>query len=210
MARFGKKAALDEQKKTTEVECVVSVSDDNVAINPTTGEPAMYYVEAQRLQDQVSPEDAVAGLADSNPYITNKKEFYFDNGVKKQKVSHQEGISAYGMEQIKNAAVNEFDTIKQVFNSVTGEYKEKVVHNYVVKLNIGFGTPAQGGAFFYVPKAVNETDRDKAYSERNMPKSGRELTQDILDKHNEITSLAKDAAKKMYSSGNNAADTASQ
>ena len=75
MARFGKKAELDEQKSTKEVECIVSVSDDNVSINANTGKPMSYYVEAQRLQDNVDPDDAAAGKADSNPYITNKKEY---------------------------------------------------------------------------------------------------------------------------------------
>ncbi len=200
MARFGKKADLDIQKSTKEVECLVSVSDDNVSINSSTGQPSTYYVEAQRLQDMVDPDDAMAGKADSNPYITNKKEYYRTaTGEEREKTSHQEQISAYGMKKIKEAAVNEFDTIKQVFDTVTGETKEKVIHNYVVKLNIGFGGPGQP-AFFYVPKAVNVTERDEQYSFRNMPKQGRELTQEILDKHNEITRLAKEAAQKLYTS----------
>ena len=198
MARFGKQAALDEQKSTKEVECIVSVSDDNCSINATTGLPSSYYVEAQRLQDQVSPEDAKAGKADSNPYITNKKEYYCTaNGETREKTSHTEQISVYGMEQIKNAAVNEFDTVKKVFDAVTGEEKEKIVHNYIVKLNIGFGGPGKS-AFFYVPKAVNQTEKDEKYSFRNMPKRGRELTQEIIDKHNEITRLSKEAAQRMY------------
>lgn len=197
MARFGKKAELDEQKSTKEVECIVSVSDDNVSINATTGAPMSYYVEAQRLQDTVDPEDAAAGKADSNPYITNKKEYYMTASGQKEKTSHTEQISAYGMEQIKQAAVNEFDTIKKVFDAVTGKEKDKVVHNYIVKLNIGFGGPGQP-AFFYVPKAVNRTKKDEEYSFRNMPKAGRELTQEILDKHNEITRIAKEAAKELY------------
>jgi hypothetical protein len=197
MARFGKKAELDEHKSTKDVECLVSVSDDNCSVN-ASGMPSSYYVEAQRLQDLVNPEDAIAGRADSNPYITNKKEYYRDiNGEQKEKTSHTEQISVYGMEQIKQAASNEFDTIKKVFDSVTGEEKEKVVHNYIVKLNIGFGGPGQP-AFFYVPKEVNTTERDEKYSFRNMPKRGRELTQEIIDRHNEITRLSKDAARKMY------------
>ena len=199
MARFGKKAELDEQKSTKEVECIVSVSDDNVSINANTGKPMSYYVEAQRLQDNVDPDDAAAGKADSNPYITNKKEYYMTESGQKEKTSHTEQISAYGMEQIKQAAVNEFDTIKKVFDSVTGEEKDKVVHNYIVKLNIGFGGPGQP-AFFYVPKAVNRNKKDEEYSFRNMPKRGRELTQEILDKHNEITRIAKEAAKELYGS----------
>lgn len=198
MARFGKQAALDEQKSVQGVECLVSVSDDNVKINPITGEPSSYYVEAQRLQDQVDPEDAKQGKADSNPFITNKKEFYKDfSGQVREKTSHTEQISAHGMEQIKKAAVNEFDTIKKVFDAVTGEEKEKIVHNYIVKLNIGFGGPGKS-AFFYVPKAVNKTEADEKYSFRNMPKAGRELTQEIIDKHNEITALSKEAARKLY------------
>lgn len=198
MARFGKQAALDEHKSTKEVECLVSVSDDNCSVHAITGQPTSYYVEAQRLQDLVDPEDAKAGKADSNPYITNKKEYYRDiNGQMKEKTSHTEQISVYGMEQIKKVATNEFDTIKKVFDAVTGEEKEKVVHNYIVKLNIGFGGPGKS-AFFYVPKAVNNTEKDEKYSFRNMPKAGRELTQAILDKHNEITQLSKDAAKKLY------------
>lgn len=201
MARFGKKAELDEHKSVKGVECLVSVSDDNVAVNPATGNPIGYYVEAQRLQDQVSVDDALAGKADSNPYITNKKEYYNDmNGIVTEKVSHQERISVYGMEKIKEAAVNEFDTIKKVFDSVTGEEKEKVVHNYIVKLNIGFGGPGQP-AFFYVPKAVNVTERDEKYSFRNMPKRGRELTQEIIDKHNEITRISKEVMYDNYQDG---------
>ena len=121
---------------------------------------------------------------------------------KQEKTSHTEKISVYGMERIKEAAENEFDTIKKVFDAVTGEEKEKVVHNYIVKLNIGFDGPSKT-AFFYVPKAVNRTKRDEDYSFRNMPKKGRRLTQEILDKHNEITKLAKDAAKEMYPVKNN-------
>lgn len=200
MARFGKQAALDAHKSTKEVECLVSFSDDNKSTNSITGEVTSYYVEAQRLQDSVDPEDAAAGKADSNPYITNKKEWYRNlNGQNCEKTSHQEQISVYGLEQIKKAAVNEFTTVKKVFDSVTGEEKEKTVHNYIVKLNIGFGGPGKS-AFFYVPKAVNSTDKDKEYSDRNMPKQGRELTQDILDKHNEITRIAKEAAQRLYTS----------
>ena len=202
MARFGKKAELESQKTTREVECIVSVSDDNCSYNTITGEPTGYYVEAQRLQDQVDPKDARAGKADSNPYITNKKEYYMTVAGKQEKTSHTEKISVYGMERIKEAAENEFDTIKKVFDAVTGEEKEKVVHNYIVKLNIGFDGPSKT-AFFYVPKAVNKTKRDEDYSFRNMPKKGRRLTQEILDKHNEITKLAKDAAKEMYPVKNN-------
>lgn len=198
MARFGKQAALEAHKSTKEVECIVSVSDDNCSINSATGEPASYYVEAQRLQDQIDPEDAKAGLADSNPYITNKKEYYRDKtGQLREKTSHSEQISVYGMEQIKKNAVNEFDTIKKVFDAVTGEEKEKIVHNYIVKLNIGFGGPGKP-AFFYVPKAVNATEKDEKYSFRNMPKAGRELTQEIIDRHNEITRLSKEAAQRKY------------
>ena len=210
MARFGKKAELAEQKSNIGVECLVSVSDDNVSINPATGEAVSYYVEAQRLQDNVDPEDAKAGKADSNPYITNKKETYTDaNGVVREKTSHQEKISAYGMEKIKEASVNEFDTMKQIFDAATGEYKEKVIHNYVVKLNIGFGEPGSP-AFFYVPKAVNKTERDEKYSFRNMPQRGRELTQEILDRHNEITRLSKEAAQKLYTSDGKSKEDSSE
>ncbi len=196
MAKFGKKADLDSQKSTKAVECIVSVSDDDVSIDPVTGEPVAYYVEAQRLQDTVNPEDAKAGKADANPYITNKREIYkkADNSSE-EIISHQESISVYGMEKIKETAVNEFDTLKSVFDRATGEIKEKTIHNYVVKLNIGFGGPGQS-AFFYVPKAVNKTDADKEYSFRNMPQAGRELTQDIINRHNEITKMAQDAENK--------------
>lgn len=198
MARFGKQAELEAHKKITDVECIVSVSDDNCSIDSSTGRVTRYYVEAQRLQDQVDPEDAIAGKADSNPYITSRKEFYRTlTGEIKEKTSHVEQISAYGMEQIKAAASNEFDTIKKVFDSVTGQEKEKIVHNYIVKLNIGFSGPGKS-AYFYVPKAVNTTEKDAKYSFRNMPKRGRELTQEILDKHNEITRLAKEAARKKF------------
>lgn len=193
MARFGKKAALESQKPVTDVECLVSVSDDNCQIDPMTGKTIKYYVEVQRLQDEVSEEDAKAGLADSNPYIVNRKEFYkTKSGELKEKVAHTESISPYGMEKIKEAAVNEFDTVKTTFDAVTGEHKEKVVHNYIVKLNIGFDALKNSG-FFYVPKTVNKTKKDEAYSFRNMPKAGRHLTQEIIDRHNEITRLSKEA-----------------
>lgn len=199
MARFGKKAALESQKSTKEVECIVSVAEDGYSVNPATGQPSSYYVEAQRLQDGVSEEDALAGLADSSPFITNKKEYYRSlTGEKREKTSHTEQISVYGMEQIRNAAVNELVTIRKVFDAVTGEEKEKRIRNYIVKLNIGFGGPGKP-AFFYVPKAMNLTERDERYSFRNMPRPGRELTQEILDRHEEITRLAKQAAQEMYS-----------
>lgn len=199
MARFGKKAALESQKSTREVECIVSVPEDGYSVNPSTGEPSSYYVEAQRLQDAVTPEEAMAGLADSSPFITNKKEYYRTwTGEKREKTSHTEQISVYGMEQIRKAAVNELVTIRKVFDSVTGEEKEKRIKHYIVKLNIGFGGPGKP-AFFYVPKATNLTEKDERYSFRNMPKPGRELTQEILDRHNEITRLAKQAAQEMYS-----------
>lgn len=207
MARFGKQAALEAHKSTKEVECIVSVSDDNCSINAATGQPASYYVEAQRLQDQVDPEDARAGRADSNPYITNKKEYYRDkNGQQREKTSHTEQISVYGMEQIRKAASNEFDTVKKVFDAVTGEEREKIVHNYIVKLNIGFGGPGKS-AFFYVPKAVNVTEQDEKYSFRNMPKRGRELTQEIIDRHNEITRISKEATQRLYSQNNQPSET---
>ena len=196
MARFGKKAELESQKSTTGVECLISVSDDNCQINPVTGEPSKYFVEAQRLQDEVNIEDAKAGKADSNPYIVNRKEFYRTaSGEIKEKVAHTESISVYGMEQIKKAAVNEFDTIKTTIDAVTGQHKEKVVHNYIVKLNIGFDALKNSG-FFYVTKSVNKTKADEAYSFRNMPKAGRHLTQEIIDRHNEITRLSKEALSK--------------
>lgn len=210
MAKFGAKADLPEQKSTTGVECLISFTDDNVSVHPETGQAVKYYVEAQRLQDTVSIEDAMAGKADSNPYITNKKEYYKTfNGEQREKTSHQESISAYGMEQIKKAAVNQFDTIKKVFDSVTGEEKDKVVHNYIVKLNIGFDGRTKS-AFFYVPKAVNNTPRDEAYSFRNMPKAGREVTQAIIDQHNEITRLAKEAVQKLYGHSKSAASRAEE
>lgn len=196
MARFGKQAELEEQKSMESVECLVSVSDDNVSTDMISGE-TRYYVEVQRLQDQVSEDDAKDGLADSNPYITNMIEYYKDKtGKSNRKTSHMQPVSVYGMEQIKANAVNEYDTVKQVFNAVTGETSEKVVHNYIVKLNIGIDNKRKT-AFFYVPKAVNRTDADKVYNERNMPKPGRELTQDIIDKHNEITRLSKEFYKNV-------------
>lgn len=198
MARFGKKAGLEEHKGTQGVECLVSVAEDGVAVNKSTGEPVSYYVEAQRLQDQVDPEAARAGMADSNPFITSRKEYYrARSGETREKTSHVEQISAFGMEQIRKQAVNQFDTVKKVFDTVTGEEKEKVVHNFIVRLNIGFSGPDRT-AFFYVPKSTNLTEADERYSFRNMPKPGRELTQEILDRHAEITRLAKEAARDIY------------
>jgi hypothetical protein len=200
MARFGKKADLDEQKSTKDVECLISVSDDNCMVDQVTGEPISYYVEAQRLQDQVNPDDAKDGKADSNPYITNRKVYYYDaRGQRREKTDHAERISAFNMEAIKNAASNEFDTVKTVLDSVTGEEKQKIIHNYAVKVNIGFDA-RQKTAFFYPIKVLNgdATSKDVAYNERNRPKAGRVVTQDILDKHNEITKLSKDAASRLY------------
>lgn len=193
MARFGKKAELESQKSVVGVECLISVSEDGCQIDPVTGKPFKYYVEAQRLQDNVDEEDAKAGKADANPYIVNRKEFYKTaSGEMRQTIVHTESISAYGMEKIKEAAVNEFDTVRTVFDEVTGERKETVIHNYIVKLNIGFDALKNSG-FFYVPKTVNKTPQDEAYSFRNMPKAGRSLTQEIIDRHNEITRLSKEA-----------------
>ena len=198
MARFGKKADLESQKSTREVECLVSVTDDSCQINEETGRPTCWYVEAQRLQDEVDEADAIAGKADSSPYITNKKEYYKDiSGTKKVKTSHVEQISVFGMEKIKEAAANEFDTMKKVFDAATGEEKEKVVHNYIVKLNIGFGGPGKP-AFFYVPRQNVTSEKDERYNFRNMPRQGRILTQEILDKHNKITELSKKAARELY------------
>ena len=110
MARFGKQAALDEQKSTKEVECIVSFSDDNKSTNPITGEVTSYYVEAQRLQDNVDPKDAAAGRADSNPYITNKKEWYRNlNGQSCEKTSHTEQISVYGLEKRQHIIYNKIN-----------------------------------------------------------------------------------------------------
>ena len=93
MARFGKKAALDEQKSTQGVECLVTLTEGNVSVDRVTGEPVSYYVEIQRLQDGVDEDDAKSGKADSNPYITNRREQYVDSsGEVKNKVIHQQKI----------------------------------------------------------------------------------------------------------------------
>ena len=76
MANFGKKAKLDCQKSTVKVECVVSVYD--TTYDEETGKPTHYKVIVQRLQDQVSIEDAEKGNADALPFITNKKQWYYD------------------------------------------------------------------------------------------------------------------------------------
>jgi len=194
MARFGKKAELDSQKKMTDVEVVVSVYDDGCYKN-AAGETIGYYVEAQRLQDEVSEEDAKAGKADSNPYLTSKKEKYKDsNGQIREKVSHVQQITAYGMDQIKAAAANCFDVVQKYTNPVTGEEKERIQHNYVVKVRAGLDMRANTG-FFFVPKAVNATEKDEKYSKRAMPKTGRVLTEDILEKHRKITEISKEFYK---------------
>ena len=72
MANFGKKAKLECQKSTVGVECIVSVYD--TAYDEVTGEPVHYKVIVQRLQDQISVEDAEKGFADALPFITNKKQ----------------------------------------------------------------------------------------------------------------------------------------
>ncbi len=189
MANFGKRAKLECQKSTVKVECLVSVYDESLDEN---GNPVRYRVVVQRLQDGVAIDDALAGLADAMPYITNKKQWFYDSeGNGHVQYTHYDYISPEMMEAIRKAAKNMYVTRVKT-EDADGVVREQDVQNYCVRLDIGFNL-AKGEAFFYRIKAgVNKDSlaKDIKYNLRHMPAPGRELTAAILDGHRDITDVA--------------------
>lgn len=190
MANFGKKAKLECQKSTVGVECIVSVYD--TAYDEVTGEPVHYKVIVQRLQDQISVEDAEKGFADALPFITNKKQWYQDvEGNGHAVYTHYDYIKPEMMNAIIKASKNCYESVV-IIEDADGMKEEKQIKNYCVRLNIGFNL-AKGEAFFYrIKTGVNKDSlaKDIKYNMRHMPKEGRELTAQILEGHRNITDIA--------------------
>ena len=189
MANFGKKAKLDCQKSTVKVECVVSVYGSS--IDADTGKKR-YKVIVQRLQDNITEEQAEQGLADALPFITNRKQWSSDEeGNSKATYSHYDYVSEDMMEAIKSAARNCFKTKANVENT-DGSVEAKSIDNYCVRLDIGFNL-AKGEAFFYRIKSgitADSLEKDIKYNMRHMPTEGRILTEAILEGHRHITDIA--------------------
>lgn len=204
MARFGKMAALPQHKSAHAVPCIVSWAENACSGSDGNGGSGRYYVEVQRYQGDVSEEDAKAGKADSNPYIVNKRVSYSMGGKSRSKIDHQTSLYAGAMRAIESVSQSDVITtkhsLKSLFAQATAEASGKdapeltggvAVHHYFVKLNVGFGN---NEAFIYIPKADALNDPKG----RNMPLPAGELTQEMLDKHDNITRLAKEAAQVMY------------
>ena len=204
MARFGKMAALSAHKSTRGVPCIVSWAENACSGSDNNGGSGRYYIEVQRYQGDVSEEDAKAGMADSNPYIVNKRMSYFMGGKSYSKMDHQTSLYAGAMHAIESISQSDVITtkhsMKSLFAQATAETSSAsasdisdgvAVHHYFVKLNVGFGN---NEAFIYIPKA-NVLNDPKG---RNMPLPAGKLTQEMLDKHNHITRLAKEAAQELY------------
>lgn len=189
MANFGKKAKLECQKSTVKVECVVSVYGSS--IDEETGKKR-YKVIVQRLQDNVTEDQAEQGLADALPFITNRKQWHSDEeGNSKATYSHYDYVSEDMMDAIVKASRNCFKTRVNVENT-DGSVETKTVDNYCVKLDIGFNL-AKGEAFFYRIKSgitPESLAKDIKYNLRHMPTAGRELTEAILEGHKHITDIA--------------------
>lgn len=189
MANFGKKAKLDCQKSTVKVECIVSVYDQNYDVEAGV---TRYKVIVQRLQDQITEEEAKQGLADALPFITNKKQWYYDEEGNGHAVySHYDYVSEEMMDAIKKAAQNCYESEIEIEN-LDGSVVKKTIENYCVKLDIGFNL-AKGEAFFYRIKAGVTPDslaKDVKYNLRHMPASGRKLTADIIESHKNITDIS--------------------
>ena len=195
MANFGKKARLECQKSTVGVECLVSVYETIYEDDKKT--PARYRVIVQRLQDGLTEEQANEGLADVLPYITNKKIWSHDElGNASVSYSHYDFILPEVMDSIAKAAKNCYVTKVKVEDEA-GIIEDYEVKNYCVRLNIGFNL-AKGEAFFYRIKTNIDEDnaKDVKYNQRHEPKEGRELTDDIIAKHEHITQLAKAAFER--------------
>ena len=189
MANFGKKAKLECQKSTVKVECIVSVYDK---IYDENGELSRYKIIVQRLQDQVSEEDARKGLADALPFITNKKQWFYDeNGDGHAIYSHYDFILPEAMDSIINVAQNCFLTKINVENS-DGTVEEKTIENYCVKLDIGFNLAKKEAFFYRIKSGVNKDSlaKDIKYNMRHMPQAGRKLTAEIIEKHKNITDIS--------------------
>lgn len=195
MANFGKKAKLPSQKSTIKVECIVSVYD---IIYDEDGEISRYKVVVQRLQDQVEEKDARLGFADVMPYITNRKQWYYDEeGNGRAVYSHYDYVLPDAMNAILKAAKNVYHTKVQIENT-DGSIEEKDIANYCVKLDIGFNL-AKGEAFFYRIKSgitKESLEKDIRYNLRHMPESGRELTAAIIERHKYITDIAQQVHKE--------------
>jgi hypothetical protein len=204
MARFGKMAALPAHKSAHGVPCIVSWAENACSGSDGNGGSSRYYVEVQRYQGDVSEEDAKAGKADSNPYIVNKRMSYSMGGKSHSKIDHQTSLYAGAMHAIESVSQSDVITtkrsMKSLFAQATAEASgEKApvisdgvaVHHYFVKLNVGFGN---NEAFIYIPKADALGDPRG----RNMPLPAGELTQEMLDRHENITRLAKEAAQELY------------
>lgn len=189
MANFGKRAKLECQKSTVKVECIVSIYE---TLYDDDGNIVRYKIVVQRLQDNVSEEEALQGLADAMPYITNKKQWYFDeDGNGKAIYSHYDYVLPEAMQAIINVAKNCYLTTAKIQNT-DGTIEEREIQNYCVKLDIGFN-PARGEAFFYrIKSGVNKDSLEKEirYNLRHMPVAGRKLTKDIIEKHKNITDIA--------------------
>ncbi len=206
MARFGKMAGLPEHKSAHAVPCIVSWAETACSGFQDNGRSSRYYVEVQRYQGDVSEEDAKAGKADSNPYIVNKRVSYNLGGKWNTKIDHQTSIYDGAMQAIENASesdvITERHSMKSAFAQATaaaaGEDAPQTepgtkVHHYFVKLNVGFGN---NEAFIYLPKANVLGDPNG----RNMPVSAGVLTEEMLERHNRITQISKEAAREIYGS----------
>ena len=204
MARFGKMAVLEQHKSAHAVPCIVSWAENAYSGSDNNGYSGRYYVEVQRYQGDVSEEDAAAGKADSNPYIVNKRVSYNMKGAWHTKIDHQTSLYTGAMQAVQQVSesdvITEKYSIKSAFAQATaaasGQDAKALsdgvkVHHYFVKLNIGFGN---NEAFIYIPKADVLSDPKG----RNMPVSAGEFTQEMLDRHNHITQIAKEAAQEMY------------
>lgn len=202
MANFGKKAKLECQKSTVKVECLVSVYEE---ILGEDGEPERYRVVVQRLQDLVDIKDAEAGLADTMPYITNRKQWSHDpDGSSHASYSHDDYISPAMMAAIKRAAANCHVSDAQV-EDADGTVRTVQVENYCVKLDIGFNL-GKKEAFFYRIKAGVDADslaKDIRYNMRHMPATGRAVTEAVLEGHRNVTDVALKAYRDAQVLGKN-------
>lgn len=193
MANFGKKAKLECQKGTVKVECVVSVYGES--IDNETGKKR-YKVVVQRLQDNVTREQAEQGLADALPFITNRKQWQYDeDGNSRASYTHYDYVTEEMMDAIRKAARNCYKTTASI-EDTDGATETREIENYCVKLDIGFN-PSKGEAFFYrIKQGVTPESlaKDIKYNMRHMPASGRVLTAAILEGHKNIT----DIASKVY------------
>lgn len=203
MARFGKMAGLDSHKSSRNVPCIVSWAENACSGSDGSDGHGRYYVEVQRYQGDVSEDDAKAGRADSNPYIVNKRVSYNAGGSSHSKVDHQTPLYAGAMKAIQDVSENDVVTekysMKSAFAQATAaadgrssdSHDSVRVHHYFVKLNVGFGN---NEAYIYIPKS----DTLSNPSGRNMPQPAGPFTQDMLDRHNNITQISKETAQKMY------------